>query len=254
MMLGDTDIIVPDWPAPSNVNAFFTTRAGGVSTGAFARLNLGRSAGDTPESVNENRRRVVARLPRAPAWLSQVHGARVVDAAVAIANDTPESADAAFTNAVDTPCAVMVADCLPVLFCDEAGAVVAAAHAGWRGLAAGVLEATVSAMNVPPQRVLAWLGPAIGPDAFEVGEDVLRAFVSQDARAITAFRSRGTEFPGKYFADLFALARLRLAHAGVARVSGGGVCTVNDPAQFFSYRRDGTTGRMAALIWRRAKA
>lgn len=251
-MLRDTDIIVPAWPAPSNVKAFFTTRAGGVSTGAFASLNLGRSAGDTPEAVNENRRRVVARLPRSPAWLSQVHGARVVDAAVAIASQTPESADAAFADTVDTPCAVMVADCLPVLFCDEGGTVVAAAHAGWRGLAAGVLEATVAAMKVPPKNVLAWLGPAIGPEAFEVGEDVLRAFVSQDAGAATAFRTRGDEFPGKYFADLFALARLRLERAGVARVSGGGVCTASDAARFFSYRRDGKTGRMAALIWRNA--
>jgi polyphenol oxidase len=251
-MLDDADVIVPDWPAPSNVQAFFTTRAGGASTGAFASLNLGRSAGDTPEAVNENRRRLVARLPQSPAWLSQVHGARVVDAAAAIANQTPESADAAFTHAINTPCAVMVADCLPVLFCNDEGTVVAAAHAGWRGLAAGVLEAAIAAMNVPPPTIMAWLGPAIGPDAFEVGEDVLRAFVERDPAAMRAFRARGAAFPGKYFADLFALARLRLAHAGVTRVSGGGVCTVSDPARFFSYRRDGKTGRMAAIIWRSA--
>jgi polyphenol oxidase len=251
-MLNDADIIVPDWPAPSNVKAFFTTRAGGVSTGAFASLNLGRSAGDAPEAVDENRRRLIARLPQSPIWLSQVHGARVVDVAAAIANHTPESADAAFAHAINTPCAVMVADCLPVLFCDEQGGVVAAAHAGWRGLAAGVLEATIAAMKTPPANMLVWLGPAIGPDSFEVGEDVVRAFVAQDAAALAAFRARGAAFPGKYFADLFALARLRLAHAGVTRVSGGGVCTVSDAARFFSYRRDGKTGRMAAIIWRSA--
>jgi polyphenol oxidase len=248
-MLNDADIIVPDWPAPANVKAFFTTRAGGVSAGAFASLNLGRSAGDAPEAVNENRCRVVARLPQRPAWLSQEHGVRVVDAAAAIAKDSAESADAAFANAINTPCAVMVADCLPVLFCDQHGAVVAAAHAGWRGLAAGVLEATITAMKTPPATVLAWLGPAIGPDAFEVGEDVVRAFVDKDAAALAAFRARGAAFPGKYFADLFALARLRLARAGVTRVSGGGICTLSDPARFFSYRRDGKTGRMAAFIW-----
>jgi YfiH family protein len=239
-------LVIPDWPAPANVRALFTTRNGGVSVGAYTSLNLGRAVGDTPEAVAENRRRLNEHLPQAPRWLVQVHGTRVVEAT--LSNQSAETADAAFTRAINTPCAVLVADCLPVLFCDVAGTVVAAAHAGWRGLAAGVLERTVEAMRMPPAQLMAWLGPAIGPEKFEVGEEVLQAFVAQDAHAARAFRPRGMRYPGKYSADLFALARLRLARAGVMRVFGGDGCTMSDPTRFFSYRRDGATGRMAGVI------
>lgn len=248
-VLCEQDVLVPDWPAPPHVKAFMTTRAGGVSTGPFASLNLGRSAGDSPEAIAENRRRVTARLPQAPLWLSQVHGARVVEAAAAIARGLPESADAAYTKVANVPCAIMVADCLPVLFCDESGTTVAAAHAGWRGLAGGVLQATVAAMRVPSANVLAWMGPAIGPTAFEVGEDVQSAFVGNRADMDIAFQSRDG-VAGKYWADIFLLARMTLAQVGVSRVYGGGVCTHSNPDRFFSYRREGTTGRMGAVIWR----
>ncbi len=245
-----TDLIIPNWPAPANVKAFFTTRNGGVSEGAYASLNLGRAAGDTLNAVKENRRRFEKLLPQPPAWLSQVHGTRVIEAAAVIASGAVEAADAAYTRAVGSPCAVMVADCLPVLFCDDEGQVVAAAHAGWRGLAAGMLECTVEVMQTPPAKLMAWLGPAIGPSRFEVGEDVLQAFVAVDPNAARAFVPRGAAHPGKYFADLFALAHMRLARAGLTRVYGGGVCTMSDPARFFSYRRDGASGRMAGVIWR----
>ena len=261
--LGASDLIVPDWPQPANVKAFFTTRAGGVSVNHdltnraglndFASLNLGRSAGDAPEAINENRRRVAALLPRAPKWLNQVHGNRVViaDDVINLAEDV--KADAVATSTVNIPCAIMVADCLPVLFCDDTGQHVAAAHAGWRGLAAGVLENTVAAMSAPPAQIMAWLGPAIGPAAFEVGDDVRDAFLSQDLRTAPCFVPRGNDHPHKFMADIYALARLRLACAGITRVYGGEFCTFSEPSRFFSYRREGKigrkTGRMAGVIW-----
>jgi polyphenol oxidase len=237
------DWITPDWPAPSRVKAFVTTRNGGVSTGAYASLNLGMRVGDEVHAVNENRARVRALLPAEPAWMHQMHGTQV---AMADRPGTVEpSADAAFARLRGTVCVVQAADCLPVLFCDRAGSCVAAAHAGWRGLSAGVLEQAIGALGVPAHEVLAWLGPAIGPRAFEVGPDVLEAFAPSDPTrsAFVAVR------PEKWLADLFALARMRLVSAGVSAVFGGGLCTVSDPSRFFSHRRDRITGRQAAFIW-----
>lgn len=229
-----------------------TTRDGGVSLGSYQSLNVGAN-GDDPAHTAENRRRLRAALdlPGEPVWLRQVHGAGVVDAARVAAGAAPE-ADASFTTVPGVVCAVQAADCLPVLFCDDAGTVVAAAHAGWRGLAAGVLEATVRALPVKPAALMAWLGAAIGPHSFEVGVEVRQAFVTADPAAAAAFVSRPETSEArhsKYLADLYRLARLRLAAAGVIRVSGGGLDTLHEPTRFFSYRRDGRCGRMAALVW-----
>lgn len=237
--------IAPDWPAPPNVGAAFTTRAGGVSLAPFDSLNLGDHVGDDRAAVAENRRRLVGTLalPAGPLWLSQVHGTAVVDAATAAHG---VEADASVAFAPGTVCAVMTADCLPVLFADLHGTRVAAAHAGWRGLAAGVLEETVRSLDCPPGEILAWLGPAIGPEAFEVGAEVQEAFLAGDAEAATCFRP---SVPGHWYADLHALARQRLAACGVGGIYGGGLCTYSDPERFFSYRRDGATGRMAGVVW-----
>jgi polyphenol oxidase len=256
-LLSAGDLIIPNWPQPANVKAFFSTRVGGVSVNSdlneFASLNLGRSAGDAPEAVDENRRRLAALLPRAPKWLNQVHGSRVVIADDVIDLSEDVKADAIATSTPNTPCAIMVADCLPVLFCDDAGQHVAAAHAGWRGLAAGVLENTVAAMQAPPASIMAWLGPAIGPSAFEVGDDVREAFISRDPATAACFVPRGDDHPNKFMADIYALARLSLARAGVTHVYGGEFCTASDVSRFFSYRREGrvgrNTGRMAGVIW-----
>ena len=234
--------IIPDWPAPANVRALMTTRTGGLSAGPWASLNLGDHVGDDPRCVAANRARLCAALPAAPAWLKQVHGTCVVEATGGTAE-----ADASVSRTPGQVCAVLTADCLPVLFCDRAGSVVAAAHAGWRGLANGVLEATVAAMRVPPGEIRAWMGAAIGPTAFEVGEDVREAFLERHPDTASAFASPDAH--GKWRADLYTLARIRLAHAGVQAVSGGGHCTFSEPSVFFSYRRDGVTGRMASLIW-----
>ncbi|MFZ5484278.1 MAG: peptidoglycan editing factor PgeF [Pseudomonadota bacterium] len=260
------DWLVPDWPAPTNVRAVMTTRAGGVSRPPWDSLNPASHVGDDPAAVAENRRRLAAYLPSEPVWLNQVHGTEVYGCA----SDRPASpgeeagragqapaaipcADASLARQPGQVCAVLTADCLPVLFCDRAGTVVAAAHAGWRGLAAGVLEATVARMAVPPEDVLAWLGVAIGPDVFEVGEEVRQAFIDPHPLAAVAFRPAlpGTldEAPRQWLADLYALARIRLAAAGVTAVYGGGGCTYSDPVRFFSYRRTAVTGRMASLIW-----
>lgn len=247
-MLSPADIIVPDWPAPKGIRAMITTRRGGVSLGAFAGLNLGAHVGDDPLDVEENRHRIGALMPAAPLWLDQVHGTRVITIATESSNPMPPQADAATTRLTHRPCAVMVADCLSILLCDTGGSCVAAAHAGWRGLAAGVIERTVEAMQVAPQDVMAYLGPAIGPTAFEVGQDVADAFASKRPDSRRAFRSLADK-PGKYVADIYELGRQRLCAAGVAHVYGGGLCTVSAPDRFFSYRRDGQTGRMAAFIW-----
>lgn len=238
--------ILPDWPAPSAVRAACSTREGGVSVGLHAGLNLGRSSGDEMAAIDENRRLLAEHLglPRAPEWLRQVHGTRVVEQPYLPAE--PE-ADAAFTTQSGIVCCVQAADCLPVLFCDDEATVVAAAHAGWRGLCSGVLESTVASLPVDPGRLMAWLGPAIGPEAFEVGEEVRDAFIAVDPQAAACFRPGAAR--GKHFADLFALAAQRLARAGVMRVYGGGISTHADPARFYSFRRDGICGRMAALIW-----
>jgi YfiH family protein len=237
------DWLRPDWRAAPNVRAFVTTRAGGVSHGPYASMNTSERVGDAPFDVERNRNILRAALPHDPVWLMQVHGTEVVDAASV--SSTPQ-ADASFTRSHRVVCVVQVADCLPVLLADRAGTVVAVAHAGWRGLAGGVIERTLAAMRAPASGIVAWLGPAIGQDAFEVGADVYDAFVAQDAGAAAAFR---TGAPGKWHADLYALARRRLAAAGVADVSGGGWCTYADETRFFSYRRSRVTGRMAALVW-----
>jgi len=239
------DLIVPEWPAPPWVRACCTTRAGGVSRGPFASLNLGDHVGDDPEDVARNRAILSHRLalPAEPLWLTQVHGCGLAEAGSAIAGCT---ADAAVARAPGQVCSVMTADCLPLLLCDQDGRTAAAVHAGWRGLAAGVVERAVQGLGVEPDHVLAWLGPAIGPDAFEVGPEVRETFVCADPDAQSAFRPRGETH---WLADLFALARRRLARAGVTRVYGGGHCTYSDSQRFFSFRRDGVTGRMASLIW-----
>lgn len=237
--------IVPDWPAPARVRAFVTTRAGGVSEGEYASLNLGPAGGDDPARVAANRSAVRAHLPSAPRWLTQVHGTAVADL------DRPRGsgeivADAAATSVPGRVAAVLTADCLPVFLCLEDGARVAVAHAGWRGLASGVLENAVASLAQDGSRVIAWLGPAIGPGAFEVGPEVREAFVRVHGEAELAFAARGDS---KFMADLYALARLRLAKAGVGRVSGGGFCTYTERERFFSYRRERRSGRLGAFIW-----
>jgi len=237
--------MIPDWPAPPGVRALMTTRAGGVSPGGYASLNLGTRCGDQAEAVLENRSRLAALLPAPPVWLKQVHGIAVVDADAARANGKEPEADAAVARSAGTVCAVLVADCMPVLFADERGGVVGVAHAGWRGLCGGVIEATLDAMAVPPESVLAWLGPAIGPKVYEVGDEVRAAFIERDAGAARAFVATR---PGHWLLDLYAIARRRLAALGVERVYGGGFCTYTDE-RFFSFRRERASGRMAAVIW-----
>lgn len=236
------DWLIPDWPAPARVKACVTTREGGVSLAPFDSLNLGDHVGDDPAAVAENRRRLTDHFSITPAWLQQVHGIDVVEADPA----RVATADASWSTTPGIACTAMTADCLPVLFCNRAGTHVAAAHAGWRGLANGVLEATLDSLAVPADEILAWLGPAIGPQAFEVGPEVREAFIAQHADAERAFLP--SHNAGKFLADIYALARLRLAARGVTAVYGGGLCTVNDP-RFFSYRRNARTGRFASLIW-----
>jgi hypothetical protein len=246
------DWITPDWPAPANVHAIMTTRAGGVSQGPYASFNPATHVDDDPAAVTENRRILRQWLPAEPLWLNQVHGCDVALPA-SQGGATAPTADASVAFQPNEVRAVLTADCLPVLFCDETGTVVAAAHAGWRGLIGGVLEATVAAMGVPPENILAWLGAAIGPAAFEVGDEVREAFASRLPLTGIAFRPAlpGTldEAPKKWLADIYALARIHLASVGVTRVYGGGLCTYRDP-RFFSYRREPRTGRMASAIWR----
>jgi YfiH family protein len=236
--------ITPEWPVPPGVRALTTLRGGGASRKAYAGLNLAQHVGDDPEAVRENRDRLLraAGIPTEPCWLEQVHGIQVIDA-----DDWQPGvqADAAFARYPDVVCAVLTADCLPVLLCARDGSAVAAIHAGWRGLVAGVIEATASELG--DGELMAWLGPAIGPQAFEVGEEVRAAFLAADASAAAAFQPSPA---GRWQADLYALARRRLQTVGVIEVYGGGECTYSDAARFYSYRRDGQTGRMASLIWR----
>ena len=235
----------PDWPAPPGVVAGTTLRGGGASRGPYASLNLGAHAGDDPDAVRSNRRRFVEAcgLPAAPPWLRQVHGTRVITEGAE--PDTP--ADAIVGNSPGAVCAVLTADCLPVVFASADGGKIAAAHAGWRGLAAGVLEATVAALAAPAGDLLAWLGPAISQPAFEVGDEVREAFLQSDPRAAGYFQENER---GRWQADLYGLARLRLERCGVTRVFGGGRCTFGEPDHFFSYRRDGQCGRMATFVYR----
>lgn len=216
-------MIRPEWPAPARVRAFVTTRAEGDMGSAAARRTLR------------------ALLPSEPAWLRQIHGTKVWELPATVGEG-----DAAFTRNPQTVCAVMAADCMPVLLTDEAATTVAAAHAGWRGLCAGVIETTVAAMQIPGDKTLAWLGPAIGPKAYEVGDEVRAAFIARDPAAESAFREAG---PGHWLLDLYAVARQRLARSGVERITGGDFCTYTESERFFSYRRTRTSARMAALIW-----
>lgn len=239
------DLIVPDWPAPARVRAASTTRQGGVSAPPYDRLNLADHVGDDPAFVAENRRRLMAAVgyPIEPAWLEQVHGNRVVAAEACC---EPIAADVAWTRKPGQPCVVMTADCLPVLLCDRAGMVVASAHAGWRGLAGGVISAAVGSMDAQPAELLAWLGPAIGPGSFEVGEEVRAAFLGLDGGNAGCFRPSPA---GRWLADLYELARRQLRNLGVKGVYGGSWCTFTEPERFFSYRRENRTGRMATFIW-----
>lgn len=232
-----------DWPVPTGILAGVSTRQGGVSEGHYASFNLAAHVGDEPLAVAENRRRLRQRLQLAaePRWLNQVHG-------IQICTDTAPgtTADASLTRIPGQACVVLTADCLPVLLCDDSGQVVAAAHAGWRGLAAGVVVETVRRMKVDPGKILAWLGPAIGPDVFEVGDEVRAAFLALGPDYTQVFRAHT---PGKWWMDIYAAARLQLGGLGLTRIYGGGECTVTESDRYFSYRRDGQTGRMASLIW-----
>ncbi|TKI08909.1 purine nucleoside phosphorylase YfiH [Martelella alba] len=240
-----TSLLLPEWPAPANVRACSTTRQGGVSQGPYRSLNLGCHVGDSAQAVAQNRRLLgeLAALPGDPHWLRQVHGTDVVS--LSQRDDAPRCGDGVYTRQPGRVCAVMTADCLPVLFCDRAGREVAAAHAGWRGLCAGILEQTLARFQSAADDIIVWLGPAIGSESFEVGPEVRAAFLAQDRRAGAAFRARGD----KYLADLYHLARLRLNACGVHRIYGGDRCTMTESDLFFSYRRDGVTGRMASLVW-----
>ena len=253
----EVQILRPEWPAPPSVRAAFTLRRSGVSSAPFDSLNVGAHVGDEAEAVAENRRRVRARLslPEEPAWMEQVHGVEVVDLDAAAQTPSAQyphaarmrAADAAVSRRAGRVCTVQVADCLPVLLATRDGSAVAAAHAGWRGLAAGVLEATLKRLAAEPADLLAWIGPGIGPAHFEVGAEVRQAFLAHDAAAADAFAANSR---GRWQCDLAALARRRLATLGIGAVFGGEWCTYTDASRFFSYRRDGRCGRMAALIWR----
>ena len=249
--------VEPDWPAPGGVRALSTLRNGGASAAPYASLNLGAHVGDVAAAVAENRRRLAlaAGLPSEPVWLTQVHGINVADLdavyGVGRAADSGQPralapADAVFTRQPGRVCAILTADCLPILLAADSGELVAAVHAGWRGLAGGVIEATVQAMAVPPASLMAWLGPAIGPLHFEVGAEVREALLAGDSQAETAFSLNAR---GRFMADLGALARRRLAALGVSRIHGGGECTFAAGDRYFSHRRDGVTGRQATLIW-----
>lgn len=235
--------ITPNWPAPSKVRSLQTTRQGGNSTSPYDSFNLGSHVGDNPLAVSRNRMLLAPLLPSEPVWLNQVHGIKVSDAGHA--GCLPE-ADASVSTHPGAVCVVMTADCLPILLCDENATVVGAAHAGWRGLCDGVIESTVQAMEVHPSTLMAWLGPAIGPAEFEVGDEVRAAFIAHQAQTAAAFVAGA---PGKWMADLYQLARLRLNAMGITRIYGGDLCTYRDPARFYSYRRDGVTGRMGTFIW-----
>ncbi|PZP23450.1 peptidoglycan editing factor PgeF [Pseudomonas kuykendallii] len=236
------DWLIPDWPAPAGVRACVTTRSGGFSLPPYEGFNLGDHVGDDPSAVAANRDVLSQTLGCAPAWLSQVHSVRAVEADL----QAVHSADASWTARRGVACAVLTADCLPALFCDRAGSRVAAAHAGWRGLAGGVLEATLDALEVDGDELLVWLGPAIGAQVFEVGGEVREAFIGTHGEAERAFVPSANT--GRYIADIYQLARIRLAARGVTAVYGGGFCTFSDP-RFYSYRRANPTGRFASLVW-----
>lgn len=249
-MITDGNTLKPAWSVPDSVRAISTTRAGGLSRAPWDTLNLGDHVADEPADVQENRERLAGFMGIDSArigWLNQVHGTRVVELVPDNVGRITE-ADASFTRHPGIACAILTADCLPVIIADSEGAVVGAAHAGWRSLCGGIIENLVSAMAVAPERLQAWLGPAIGPESFEVGPEVRDAFLKHNPEAAGAFNIEGAR-PGHFMADIYALASSRLNHLGVFNVTGGGLCTVQDSDRFFSYRRDGQTGRMATVIW-----
>lgn len=240
----DSSLITPTWPAPIGVRSCVTTRLGGFSLGVYSSFNLGDHVGDDPQHVTQNRQLLQQTLAyKEAAWLKQVHGIEVVKA------DAKQVlvADGCWTNEQGVACVVMTADCLPVLFCDKKGHYVAAAHAGWRGLLNGILEATIEALPVANGELMAWLGPAIGPNSFEVGSEVMEAFVTRDRKAKLGFQASVKQ--GHYLADLYLLAKQRLVENGITAIYGGGFCTLTDEQRFYSYRRQPNTGRMASLIW-----
>ncbi|WP_239985865.1 peptidoglycan editing factor PgeF [Marinobacter salexigens] len=250
-MTSGLSLISPDWPAPPNVRAVCTTRLGGISQHPWASMNLGGHVGDDPARVRENRRRLAhaCGLPaEAFGWLNQVHGTKVAHLSAGESAKVPD-ADASFTRATGRACTILTADCLPVILTDQSGTTVAAAHAGWRSLCGGVLERLVADMGLPGNTLMAWLGPAIGSQVFEVGPEVKAAFVAHHPETKDAFSSVGAR-EGHYIADIYLLARLRLQGQGIHQIYGGGFCTVTDSQRFFSYRRDGKTGRMATVIWK----
>jgi purine-nucleoside/S-methyl-5'-thioadenosine phosphorylase / adenosine deaminase len=234
--------IIPSWSAPSNVQAIQTTRLGGVSTTPYDSLNLAGHVKDNPQHVAHNRQLLNSIVPTEPVWLNQVHGTRVIDAAV---THCTKDADASFTTEKKVVCVTMTADCLPILLCDKAGTVVAAVHAGWRSLCDGVIEEVVKTMPVDASELIAWMGPAIGPDAFEVGNEVRTQFIEKNIQAESAFKPVGE----KWLGDLYQIAKQRLRFLGVRDIYGEILCTYSNPEQFFSFRRDGDTGRMATMIW-----
>lgn len=245
--MNNLTFIQPNWPAPKNIRAIQTTRQGGFSQAPYDSFNLATHVGDNAHTVAKNRQLLNPYLPSEPVWVNQVHGVRVLDAAT---SSCLEDADASIARQKNVVCVTMTADCLPLLMCDTQGTVVAAVHAGWRGLCDGVIEATVKKMAVLPAEILVWLGPAIGPESFEVGEDVRQAFLAQDPNATLALQSIGNE---KWLCDLYTLAKQRLQAVGVRQIYGASVnenfCTFKQQDQFFSFRRDKSTGRMASLIW-----
>lgn len=240
------ELITPNWPAPAHVRSLQTTRVGGVSVAPYDSFNLGLHVHDAALSVAQNRQFLAPYLPSEPVWTNQVHGLHVIDATK---SQCLEDADGSFTHQKNVVCVTMTADCLPVLLCDDAGTVVAAVHAGWRGLCDGVIEAAIEKMQVSPKQIMAWFGPAIGPTAFEVGDEVRAQFLARDEKAAVAFVKRDD----KWLGNLYLIARQRLQNVGVSQVYGGGVnedfCTYTDTARFFSFRRDNITGRMASMIW-----
>ena len=248
--MSDLQFIIPNWPAPNNVKALQTTRNGGVSQTPYASLNFGAHVNDDGIAVAKNRQLLSPYLPSEPVWVNQVHGVEVIDAAQ---STCLQDADASFTTQANVVCVTMTADCLPVLLCDKAGTVVAAVHAGWRGLCDGAIEAAVNKLPVERSEILAWLGPAIGPEAFEVGDEVRQQFMQHDSQAELAFKANAS----KWFCNMYLIAQQRLNKLGVTQVYGGGdhenssdnFCTYTDEARFFSFRRDNVTGRMASLIW-----
>ena len=245
-MLKNSDLIIPNWPAPANVKALQTTRVGGISHAPYNSLNLGSHVKDDPLHVAHNRQLLSQFLPSEPVWLNQVHGVNVVDAAQ---TDCVQDADASFSTRKNVVCITMTADCLPILLCDNAGTLVASIHAGWRGLCDNVIEAAIAKLPVKPANLMAWLGPAIGPNAFEVGAEVRAQFIAQDGQAQAAFNPHGD----KFLCNIYQIATQRLNNCGINQIYGGGIsadfCTHTQKEQFFSYRRDGITGRMATLIW-----